>query len=291
MIKKIIFTIFIFSFFIAVGYFFLFQKNQTDIKIAKKDFSHSSSENITSSTSPIAVQPEHFIEPKQNAQPFKISNNIITNGQRDKKQIALTFDADMTYKMLAELKQGKVDKWYDEKIFNTLKETSTPATFFITGLWAETYPEITKDLATNPLFEIGNHSFDHAGFTESCYHLGQAKDKKAEIAKTQEIIFNLTGKTPQLFRFPGGCSTQEDFDLVYNLGLQVIGWDVSSGDAFSKSEKSVYNKTMKLTRNGSIIVMHTGGPNDPETSSALPEIIRALQEKGYSFVTVSDLLK
>lgn len=272
---------------VAVVYFFIPKNNEISInKIAS-----SLHRVFLNDNQALINPPEEKSLKSKDVIPLKITDAIITNGSRDKKQIALTFDADMTYKMLNELKQGKVDKWYDKKIFETLKETSTPATFFITGLWAQTYPDITKDLASSPLFEIGSHSFDHAGFTESCYNLGQTQDKKSEVTKTQKILFNLTGKTPQLFRFPGGCSTPKDVNLAYNLGLQVIGWDTSSGDAFSKNKERIYERTIKTAKNGSIIVMHTGGPNDPKTSAALPQIIKTLKEKGYAFVTISDLLK
>src|SRR5262249_11362766 len=71
----------------------------------------------------------------------------IEHGSRKKNEIALTFDADMTPRMQEELRSGAVDKWYDDRIVSTLEDGSVPATFFITGLWAENYPSVVRKLS------------------------------------------------------------------------------------------------------------------------------------------------
>ena len=76
------------------------------------------------------------------------------------KVVALTFDADMTLKMRDELKSGKVASWYNANVIAVLQRENIPATLFLTGLWIEAYPEITKQLSQNPLFELGVESFD-----------------------------------------------------------------------------------------------------------------------------------
>jgi Polysaccharide deacetylase len=82
----------------------------------------------------------------------------------NQKIVALTFDADMTPGMLRELKNGKVASWYNEKVIAALRQQQAPATLFLTGLWIETYPDATKQLAADPLFELGNHSYSHGAF-------------------------------------------------------------------------------------------------------------------------------
>lgn len=223
--------------------------------------------------------------------PIKINPVIIDHGTRDKKIIALTFDADMTPYMLKKLQTKQVASLYDKNITDTLVETSTPATIFITGLWAKAYPEETKAISQNPLFEIANHSLTHGGFTKNCYTLGQVDDKNKEISETQKILENITGITPKYFRFPGGCYEKEDLKIVADAGLQSIQWDVISGDSFQKDSNKIISTVINLTTNGSIIVMHlNGAPNAPATAKALPSIIKELKKKGYTFVKLSDLL-
>ncbi|MCX6735205.1 MAG: polysaccharide deacetylase family protein [Candidatus Peregrinibacteria bacterium] len=221
----------------------------------------------------------------------KTEQLIVEHGPRDKKNIALTFDADMTPSMLKKLQTKKVKTLYDKRITDTLEETSTPATIFITGLWAETYPEETKNLSKNPLFEIANHSLTHGSFTKECYGLGLVPDKNKELSETQKILKELTNLTPKYFRFPGGCYRKEDLKIVANEGLIPVQWDVISGDAFQKDSSKISSTVINKTTNGSIIVMHlNGAPNAPGTAEALPSIIKELKKKGYTFVKMSELL-
>lgn len=211
----------------------------------------------------------------------------ITSGTRELSRIALTFDADMTSSM----KQDR--QWYDPEIIKILKENQVPATFFLTGMWAETYPQVTKQLANNPLFEVENHCYQTKAFSQPCYGLTPLKNKKqktAAVEKAQQVLKKLTGTTPTYFRFPGGCHQQQDLKLINELGLKVIQWDVVSGDSFAKQSSSIVDQTLNQTRNGSIVVFHLGGPNAPHTAQALKQIIPQLKQQGYRFSTVHSLL-
>jgi peptidoglycan/xylan/chitin deacetylase (PgdA/CDA1 family) len=218
---------------------------------------------------------------------------VISSGSRDKKVVALTFDADMTPSMKKELEDGKVESWYNEKVVQILTNERVPATIFLTGLWMETYPKIVKELAANPLFELGNHSYSHPTFLRICYgltYIPDSEDKK-EVEKTQELLKDATGLDNYLFRFPGGCFEKSDATIVHNLGLDIIGWDVKSDDGSSASTIRIINNVLRKTKNGSIILMHLhGGSIAPNTDEALLPIIKGLKEKGYSFVKVSDLI-
>src|SRR5262249_10322146 len=96
---------------------------------------------------------------------------VINHGPRERSEIALTFDADMTQAMAAPWKSEQVQSGYDAAIVRELQETRTPATIFVTGLWAMTYPDVVRLLAGDPLFQIENHSVDHAAFTTDCFNL------------------------------------------------------------------------------------------------------------------------
>src|SRR5580704_592619 len=103
----------------------------------------------------------------------------------DRKIVALTFDADMTPGMLSELKSHRVTSWYNEKVIATLRQEQVPATLFMTGLWIEAYPDVTKELSADPLFELGSHSYSHGAFHSPCYSLAPIRpaNQTAEIDK------------------------------------------------------------------------------------------------------------
>lgn len=218
----------------------------------------------------------------------------VRHGPRDERLIALTFDADMTYGMLARLRSGAVATSYDEAIVDVLRATKTPATIFVTGLWAQTYAGVVRELARDPQFEIENHSVDHAAFQEDCFGLPSVEsdgEKATEIAQAAATITDLTGVPPRYFRFPGGCHNADDVRLVRSLGETAVGWDVNSADAFSDDPHVVAREVLDNARAGSIVVLHlNGAPNAPATAAALRRIIPELRRRGYRFVTLRTLL-
>jgi peptidoglycan/xylan/chitin deacetylase (PgdA/CDA1 family) len=212
----------------------------------------------------------------------------------DKKIVALTFDADMTPGMARELKSRRVASWYNEKVIETLKAERVPATLFMTGLWIESYSDVTRELAANPLFELANHSYSHGAFHSPCYNLFPVRDinQAAEVQKTDALLQKYGGAYKKYFRFPGLCFDADAIKRVESLGYTVIGGDVDGGDAFEKNPKWVVSDVLAHVRPGSIVVLHMhGGPNAPATGAALPEIIAGLRAQGYDFVKVSDLLE
>jgi peptidoglycan-N-acetylglucosamine deacetylase len=222
------------------------------------------------------------------------SDQIIWHGSRDKKEVALTFDADMTPVMVDWLHDGQVSNYDDTRITNYLTQNQIKATFFLTGLWIESYPDATKELADNSLFELENHSYSHPSMAGDCFGQPQVPQSQYpyEIEKTQQLIEQFTHQTPKYFRFPGGCYDQSDLDLVKKEGLVTVHWDDVADDGFNDNEDNIINNVLSEAKPGSIIVLHMGGAttNTPQTANALPIIIDGLKKDGYSFVTVNELL-
>jgi len=160
----------------------------------------------------------------------------IDNGPRDSGRIALTFDADMTVGMLQQLRGGYVRSWYNREVRDVLDSEQVPATIFLTGLWAQTYPAEARSLAQDPLFEIGNHSVDHTAFRIPCYGMPGTvpANRYSEIANAQATIRDVTGVTTALFRFPGDCYDRSDLALARDLGLTVVSGDCRASDAFNQ---------------------------------------------------------
>lgn len=221
------------------------------------------------------------------------SANVIFHGPRDKKRIALTFDAEMTAGMKADLVSGRVKSSYDKRIIDTLTQTQTKATLFLTGLWVETYPDVTRQLSQNPLFELGSHSYTDTSYYGFCYGLKQLDNtlKIEDIGATEKLLREHAGIDNRLFRFPGGCYTPNDVKLVNEANDIVVHWDISGSDGFNTSARQIYHNVVDNVQNGSIIILHLNGPpNVPQTANALVDIISTLKSRGYEFVKVSELL-
>jgi len=212
----------------------------------------------------------------------------------EQKIVALTFDADMTPGMLSELRSKRVSSWYNEKVIATLRQEEVPATLFLVGLWIEAYPGVTKELSSDPLFELANHSYSHGAFHSPCYSLFPVPEAKqtAEVEKTDELLQKYAPNYKKYFRFPGLCADTAAIKRVEALGYTVVGGDVDGGDGFVRAPKWTASNVIAHVRPGSIVVLHMhGGSNAPDTAIALPEIITKLRADGYRFVKVSDLME
>lgn len=222
---------------------------------------------------------------------------IVTHGPRTLKaspsrEVALTFDADMTPGMEGELRSRKVRSFDNETVVQALEKTNTPATFFLTGMWAQVYPASALALARHPGFEIEDHSYDHPGFSQPCYGLSMIPNaqKTADIERSQRAIETATGDTPRYFRFPGGCAAEGDVQKVEAAGLTPVHWDVIGGDANQPDPAVIVKDVLGRVRGGSIVVLHVSGSHAPATGLALPAIIKGLRAEGYTLVTVKTLL-
>ena len=221
------------------------------------------------------------------------SAKVVFHGPRDKKKIALTFDAEMTDGMRANVVSGRVKSSYDKRIIDTLNQTNTKATLFLTGMWIELYTNEVKEFSKNSLLELGSHSYTDSSYHGFCYGLKQLPNtvKVEDIGATEKLLRKHAGIDNRLFRFPGGCYSPDDVKLVNEANDTVVHWDVSGADGFNKSVKQIEKNVIDNTQNGSIIILHMNGePTAPKTAEALPAIISSLKAKGYEFVKVSELL-
>lgn len=199
-----------------------------------------------------------------------------THGNRDRPYIALTFDA---------CQDPDLPAGFDAALIQVLIDTGTPATLFLGGDWMRTHPEETRFLAAHPQFELGNHGYAHIDFATATL-----EEMQPEIEQTQQIMWELIGRQPDLFRFPGGTYTQEALAVVASLGVRPIEWEVVSGDPDPDiSAERMIPWVVNQVQNGSIIIMHMNG-RGWHTAEALPTIIAQLRGEGYEFVTVSQLL-
>lgn len=222
------------------------------------------------------------------------SHGIVSHGPRTDKKVALTFDADMNPYMKHLHDSGTVSSWYNNDLIQELIRTNTKATLFLSGMWIEMYPDITKKLADNPLFELSNHSYSHPSFDGHCYGLSQLPDSQdeAEIERTQKLLQTIAGVDNSYFRFPGGCYGEADLAVVAKLGMRAIQWDVVGDDGFTTDTQHIIQNVLNRTQNGSIIVLHMhGGPNAPKTAEAIPTVISELTQRGFTFVKISELLE
>ena len=185
--------------------------------------------------------------------------------EKNKKVVALTFD-------------DGPDGNTTPQALDILAKYKIKATFFVQGKNIAGNEAILKRMQADG-HEIGNHSWNHPVLTQL-----SLEDAKKQITDTEAAITNVLGKSSKLMRPPYGAISD---DIRNSLDLSFILWDVDSLDWKSKNEASIFTEIQHQTSDGAIILLHD--IHQPSVNS-LPKVIEYLQEQGYSFVTVSELL-
>ncbi|MET7403165.1 polysaccharide deacetylase family protein [Dactylosporangium sp. NPDC005572] len=218
---------------------------------------------------------------------------VVEHGPRVGNRVALTFDADMTDSMLRRLANDPSVSFANRKVIDILERTRTPATFFLTGEWVETYPALTRQLAANPSFELANHTYRHQAFKSPCYNLPTiAPDAMTgDVAHTFDVIAPYGGRQTRYFRFPGLCYDDTALQALAPLGVTVVQGDVVSGDPGATAAPPIVHAVLSKVRPGSIVILHITEANAQFTDEALQPILDGLKAQGLRPVTLSELFR
>lgn len=226
--------------------------------------------------------------------PAAVAADVVYNGPRTNNAVAITLDADLSYWTLDQVQRGLYPVQYNSAALDYLETSGTPATVFVTGLWAQEHPDAMARMASTDLFEIANHTWSHEAWTPSCYRLPYIDDPAVQAEQTRqtsELIAAYTGEYPKFFRFPGLCHDPADVALVADQGMLTVDTDVAAGDAFVKDPAQAAYDIASRVQPGSIIVMHlNGAPNAAHTAAILEQLVPQLRARGLEPMTLADLL-
>jgi peptidoglycan/xylan/chitin deacetylase (PgdA/CDA1 family) len=217
------------------------------------------------------VEPAVQTAPAVPAVPIAI-NGVITS----EPVVALTFDACATKKQA---------NGFDRKVFDILAREQIPATLYLSGRWVEKHPSAAKAIAAAPWIELGNHTYSHPRLT-----LMRKERIRMQIRRTNKILEKKIGRPALSLRPPAGAWSARVVKIANEEHLPVVLWSVISGDAGGHVPAARMDRAvLDQAKPGAIIIFHIN-KRAPFTKKALPDIIAGLREKGFRFVTVSQLL-
>lgn len=192
------------------------------------------------------------------------SAGLATNGPRDRKVVALTFD------------DGPSE--YTPDFLRVLREEGVHGTFFEIGQEMPGREDVMRQILDEGN-ELGDHTMNHVEFPGY-----------DQIAGAAARIEDYTHFKPCLFRPPGGGVDSGIIATAGSLGMRTINWDVDPQDWSLPGTDAIYSNIVSHAESGSIILMHDGGGPRSETLAALPQVIDTLRARGFRFATVSELL-
>ena len=199
-----------------------------------------------------------------------------------KKYVALTFDdgPDMRYTSST------------KRILDILEKYGAKATFFTLASQldyngtadentGETFAERNAKLIKRAYdlgMQIGTHTYNHKNLNTL-----STEEIQKELRTACEKVEAITGAKITIMRPPYGNANQKVQDAI---DMPMIIWDVDSLDWESKDPDQIYSRVMSSVQPGSIILMHDIYNT---TADGVAKVVPALIEKGYTFVTVSEL--
>ena len=207
------------------------------------------------------VQPAQPAPPAQPAQPAQPNSGAVDCSTL--KCVALTFD------------DGPGA--YTGKLLDSLAASGTKVTFFVLGQNVKIRPDIVaRAVAAGHV--VANHTWDHRDMKKL-----SATEQATEVSSAGDAIRNATGVTTTLLRPPYGSFNES----VRGLGQAIIMWDVDTLDWKYRDSAEVTRRALADVKPGSIILMH-----DIHATSvdAVPGLVSALAQRGYTLVTVPQLL-
>ncbi|MFD0024713.1 bifunctional polysaccharide deacetylase/glycosyltransferase family 2 protein [Streptomyces sp. NPDC058382] len=191
------------------------------------------------------------------------------------KTIVLTFD------------DGPDPEW-TRKVLGVLDDNDVPGTFFLVGSMISRYPDVVREMVDDGN-EVGVHTFTHVDLSYS-----SASRVTREIAQTQLALAGAAGITTTLFRAPYS-STNDAIDNyswpIYKklgaMGYTSVFIDTDSEDWQRPGVSKIIDLATPKSGKGASVLFHDSGGDRAQTLAALPEYIKRMKAKGYTFTTVS----
>ncbi len=172
-------------------------------------------------------------------------------------------------------------------ILDILERQDVPATMFVMGWWAEQNPDLLKRMVDQGL-EIGSHGEEAIPLTQRSDEAVK-QDVRTAAAKISAVIGDDLGPA-----FTPYAAAMDDRAraLVASTGYLPVNWRITSDDwDYDATAEAIWSNVVPKAYDGGIVELHFDGPNTKmSTQRALPWIIDALRQRGYQFVTISDMM-
>lgn len=193
-----------------------------------------------------------------------------TTNTSEEKFIALTFD-------------DGPDARATPALLDVLKRYGAKATFFVMGSRIEANAPLLKRMVDDG-HAIGNHTLSHAKLS------GLSRDAmRSEIVGASRSIQRASGVAPDVLRPPYAATNADVENIARANGLAILMWSIYPNDSsYFGSASVIAERIVASAKDGDIVFLHDTSMRSVE---ATERVLRNLSEKGFRFVTASQLIK
>ncbi|MDQ6781350.1 MAG: polysaccharide deacetylase family protein [Candidatus Eremiobacteraeota bacterium] len=161
-----------------------------------------------------------------------------------------------------------------------LQALHAPAVFFFIGDDARRQPAIAQRAAI-PGIEIANHTLTHPQLVGM-----SVADQAIEVTEGASTIAQVSARATRYFRPPHGNYDAATIEAARGAHQTVALWDVDPGDWRMLTADQIVSSVRTHARAPAVILLHNG---KQATIEALPRIVAAYRQAGFTFVTLSEL--
>jgi peptidoglycan/xylan/chitin deacetylase (PgdA/CDA1 family) len=168
------------------------------------------------------------------------------------------------------------------RLLDMLRARNIKATFYVVGSNVDLYPQIVRRTVAEG-HEIGSHSYTHRLLSKM-----SDEEIRSDLNRCRDAIGRAAGVQPRTLRPPYGGLLQRQREWVNaEYGYPIILWAVDPLDWKRPGPSVVCSRILAHTTAGSIILAHD---LHSQTVDAMPATLDGLLQRGFKFVTVSQLL-
>ncbi|TFJ91232.1 delta-lactam-biosynthetic de-N-acetylase [Lentibacillus salicampi] len=177
------------------------------------------------------------------------------------------------------------EEGYTDDILDVLKEHEVPATFFVTGHYVKSEPDLVDRMVEEGHI-IGNHSYHHPDFT-----VVNQDAMKEELETLEQAVAEVSDqKKIKYMRPPRGMFSENTLDWANELGYIHIFWSLAFIDWNTEEQKGweyAYENIMDHIHPGAIMLLHSVSSDN---AKALDKMITELTKQGYQFKSLDHLV-
>jgi peptidoglycan/xylan/chitin deacetylase (PgdA/CDA1 family) len=170
------------------------------------------------------------------------------------------------------------------RLLDLLDAAGARATFFVCGDQARAHPDLTREVRRRG-HQLGNHSMTHPQATFWCL---SPRRVAQEIAGCNQVLRELTGAEPRLFRAPVGMANPFVHWAADALGLRLVGWSARGYDGVARARPAdVVGRIWRSLRPGGIVLLHEGrrgAGGEAVNVRSLELLLRDLAVRGWRCV-------
>lgn len=217
--------------------------------------------------------PGSFEQPSGNASPEDLAwYDAYYMGNAEDKVLYLTFDCGY-------------ENGNTEPILAALKKHNVKGTFFVTGAFLESAPDMAKRIVEEG-HTVGNHTYNHPDMAA----IADIESFQKELDDVSDLFYEITGtELSPYYRPPQGKCNVENLKMAQELGYATVFWSLAHVDWDQENQPShekAFEVLTERTHPGAVVLLHAISQTNGEI---LDEMLTRWEDMGYTFGTLKDL--